>query len=106
MDSEPESTNGGWLVLAGAGLLFLGAAFVLIQLANFYSMDLDLREQTEWSLCPASGPTGEGACTPPDAVPSTWPFCFAAVFVGVGALLLLLRAALDLRAHAAVLNQA
>jgi len=45
-------------------------------------------------------PTGEGSCTPRDAVPSMWPFYLAPFLAGIGALLLLLRGVLDLRAHA------
>ena len=78
----------------------VGAAVFLIQIANFYSMGLDLMERAEWVLCPTRGPKGEGSCTPRDAVPSMRPLYVAPVLAGVGALLLLLRGVLDLRAHA------
>ena len=87
-------------MLAGVGLLVLGSAVFVVQLANFYSMGLDLMDQTQWAICPSISPTGDGSCTPRDAVPSMWPIYVAPIVAGVGALLLLQRIVLDLRNRA------
>ena len=91
-------------MLTGVGLLVLGSAVFVIQIAHFHSMGLDLMDQTQWAICPSTGPTSDGLCTPRDAVPSTWPIYIAPVVAGVGALLLLQRLVLDLRHHARELS--